>query len=97
VSGLVPRKRNDVEVAKAVDDRLYKHSLEAWERGQKDQIDSMVFKDAVQFAYDEECTFVDHGLAKANGSQTKQKLLADKLDLLSTGNNRRIVRRFMQP
>jgi hypothetical protein len=70
------------------------HGLRAWIVTQKDQIDSQTVRDAVEMSFDEEVAFYDHATALADGSQTKQELLARKLDILSRSNNRRITRRF---
>jgi hypothetical protein len=73
---------------------VLRHGLRAWVVTQKDQIDSQTVRDAVETAFDEEVDFYDHGIACADGSLTKQELLARKLDILSRSNNRRILRRF---
>lgn len=73
---------------------MVRHGVRAWERSQIDRIDSLALRDAVQAAFHEECSFVDHGLALAGASVTKQRLLADKVALLAAGNNQRIGTRF---
>jgi hypothetical protein len=76
------------------DSSLHAYTLNAYERSQKDQIDSQTTRDALECAFDEECGLFDHGMAKAGASSTKQQLLADKLEMLAKINNRRIGRRF---
>lgn len=76
------------------DGEVLRYALRAWVVTQKDQIDSQTLRDAVEAAFDEEIDFYDHGMARANGSMTKQELLARKLEILSQLDNRRISRRF---
>jgi hypothetical protein len=84
VAGLVRRSEANV----------VRHGVRAWERSQIDRIDSLTLRDAVQTAFQEECSFVDYGLSLAGDSVTKQRLLADKVALLAAVNNQRIGRRF---
>lgn len=94
--GLEPvRSRRDVVRVRRSDSSLLGYSLAAFERSQKDQIDSQTTRDALECAFDEEVSLFDHGMAKAGGSVTKQQLLADKLEMLAKINNRRIGRRFL--
>lgn len=94
---LARKDRQDAELASDSDSRIYRHHLAAWEKSQIDRIDSMTTKEAVQAAFDEEVSFFDHGLAKANGSAVKQQLLADKLEALASINNHRLMRKFSRP
>ena len=88
------RSKRDLARQRRTDSSLLGHFLLAHERSQKDQIDSQTTRDALECAFDEECSLFDHGMAKAAGSATKQQLLADKLEMLAKINNRRIGRRF---
>jgi len=93
--GLEPvRSARDAALARRADSNVYRHGLRSWERSQCDQIDSQMVRDAIECAFDEECSLFDHGMGRANGSATKQQLLADKLEMLAKINNRRIGRRF---
>jgi len=91
---LVPSKRDLVRQRRS-DISMLGYTLNAYERSQKDQIDSQTTRDALECAFDEECSLFDHGMAKAGASTTKQQLLADKLEMLAKTNNRRIGRRFL--
>jgi hypothetical protein len=91
---LVPSKRDLVRQRRS-DSSMLGYTLNAYERSQKDQIDSQTTRDALECAFDEECSLFDHGMAKAGASSTKQQLLADKLEMLAKINNRRIGRRFL--
>jgi hypothetical protein len=88
------RTKRDLARQRRSDSSLYAYALNAYERSQKDQIDSQTTRDALECAFDEECSLFDHGMAKAGASVTKQQLLADKLEMLAKINNRRIGRRF---
>src|SRR5437867_723727 len=81
-------------LARRAEGAVLRHAARAWVVTQEDQIDSQTLRDAVEVAFDEEVEFYDHGMARADGSMTKQELLARKLELLSRSNNRRIARRF---
>lgn len=89
------RSRRDVARLRRADVSLLGYSLVAFERAQKDLIDSQTTRDALECAFDEEVSLFDHGMVKAGGSATKQQLLADKLEMLAKINNRRIGRRFL--
>ncbi len=88
------RSARDAALQRRADTGVYRHALRAWERSQCDQIDSQATRDAIECAFDEECLFFDHGMGLADGSATKQRLLAEKLEMLSKLDNRRIARRF---
>lgn len=104
---LVPSRRASKELRRQaeadarqqsqIDRKVYEHSLVAWQKSQIDQIDSMTLRDAVQVAFDEECAFYDHAMTKANGSEAKARIVADKLEILTTADNRRIMNRFNKP
>jgi len=90
----VVRSTREAGLARRADSAVYRHGLRAWERSQCDQIDSQTTRDAVECAFDEEVAFFDHAMHRADGSAVKQQLLAEKLELLSKANNRRIAHRF---
>lgn len=73
---------------------VFRHGLEARYKTECDRIDSQAVSDVLQCALEEEFRLLDYGLSQANGSPAKAELLARKVELLSTINNRRIARRF---
>ena len=73
---------------------LFHHGLEVAVAAEMDRQDGYALADVLTTATDEELRFLDHGLALAGGSATKVELVARKLEMLSSINNRRIARRF---
>lgn len=73
---------------------LFLHGLDAAVATEMDRQDSYAIADVLTTATNEELRFLDHGLALAGSSATKVELVARKLEMLSSINNRRIARRF---
>lgn len=73
---------------------IVRHGLQQWVQTQKDEIDTLATRQAITTALEEEIDLFDYGMTLVNGSETKQQLLARKLELFSQLNNRRITRRF---
>jgi hypothetical protein len=73
---------------------MFEHRVHAAVRRDKDIADSESLADALSVATDEELSFLREFRAKANGSEAATELVARKLEIFSTINNRRISRRF---
>lgn len=88
------------DLARAARDRsrtelaIYRHGLRARYRAETDRLDAQAASDAVQAALEEELNLLDYGLRRAAGSAAAGELVARKIGILSSINNRRIGRRF---
>jgi hypothetical protein len=74
---------------------VHRYATRAWKISQFERIDRETLGDALRDAFDDEVEFYDDGVAKAEGSLTKQELLTRKLQRFSRGNDRRIDRKFV--
>jgi hypothetical protein len=70
------------------------HGLAAGVRTECEIHDAIATADVMRTSLDEELQLLDWGLHQANGSAAKTELLARKVNMLSSINNRRIARRF---
>ena len=88
------------DLARAARDRsraelaIYRHGLGARYRAEADRLDAQALSDAAQTSLEEELNLLDYGLRRAAGSAAKAELVARKVEMLSSINNRRIGRRF---
>jgi hypothetical protein len=73
---------------------MFEHRVEAAVRRDFDIADTEALADALGVATDEELAFLREFRAKANGSEAAMELVARKIEIFSTINNRRIARRF---
>ena len=73
---------------------MFEHRVHAAVLRDKDIADSQSLADALSVATDEELNFLREFRAKADGSEAAMELVARKLEIFSTINNRRISRRF---
>lgn len=73
---------------------VFRHGLGARLRAECDRIDSQAAGDALRAALDEELDLLDYGLGRANGSLAKAELVARKVELFASMNNRRVAQRF---
>jgi len=73
---------------------VFRHGLGARLRAECDRIDSQAAGDALRTALDEELDLLDYGLRRANGSVAKAELVARKVEMLASMNNRRVAQRF---
>lgn len=74
--------------------RVFRHGLDARLRAECDRIDSQAAGDALRAALDEELDLLDYGLRRTGGSAAKAELVARKVEMLSSINNRRVSQRF---
>lgn len=94
-SGLSPIRRSQLaRHQQRAEMEVYRHELRRWVDAEKDVLDTNAAHMAVEYALQAECQFLDLGMHLADGSETKQQLLASKLTLFAANNNRRIMRRF---
>jgi hypothetical protein len=70
------------------------HGLEAQARAEMDRQDTQATADALRTALDEELALLRDGLAQAGQSAAAIELVARKVELLSSIDNRRIAGRF---
>jgi hypothetical protein len=87
-AGKVTRSMRRTEIA------VFEHGLAAATQAAIDRQDAQATADAVQASLDEELALLDHGLHQANGSAAGLELVARKVQLLASCNDRRITRRF---
>lgn len=93
--GMSPRQLSQaVGVQRRTELQVFQHSVRARYQAEIDRIDSQAAGDALRAALDEETDLLDYGLRLANGSASKAELVARKVELLSSTNNRRFSRRF---
>ncbi|HSZ06853.1 MAG TPA: hypothetical protein VK778_16820 [Solirubrobacteraceae bacterium] len=83
-------RRAEVSTALAV----VRHGFEAQALADMDRQDSQAAADALRTALDEEMALLRDGLAQAGQSAAAIELVARKVELLSSIDNRRIARRF---
>jgi hypothetical protein len=83
-------RRAEVSTALAV----VRHGFEAQALADKDRQDTQATADALRTALDEEMALLRDGLARAGQSAAAIELVAQKVELLSSIDNRRIARRF---
>jgi hypothetical protein len=87
-SGRAARAQRDANLV------VFLHGLDAAAATEMDRQDSYAIADVLTTATEEELRFLDHGLALAGNSAAKVELVARKIEMLSSINNRRIARRF---
>jgi hypothetical protein len=73
---------------------VFCHGLTAGVRTECEIQDAIAVADVMRTSLDEELDLLDWGLHRANGSAAKTELVARKVNMLSSINNRRIARRF---
>jgi hypothetical protein len=73
---------------------IFRHGLTARYQAEADRLDAQAGAEALQASLAEELNLLDYGLRRAGGSAAKAELVARKVELLSSINNRRINRRF---
>lgn len=73
---------------------IFCHGLAAGVRAECEMQDARALGDVIRTSLDEELDLLDWGLYRSNGSTSKTELVARKVNMLSTINNRRIARRF---
>jgi hypothetical protein len=73
---------------------VYGHGLVAAVNAECELQDARALADVIRTSLDEELDLLEWGLHRANGSIAKTELVARKLNMLSTINDRRINRRF---
>lgn len=95
---LSDRPRREVALADRAQRRseltVFKHALNAYADAERDRLDSQSTADAFQAALQAELDLLDYGLRRAGGSAAKVELVARKVEMLSSANNRRLGRRF---
>jgi hypothetical protein len=70
------------------------HGLDAQAQADMDRQDTQAVADALRTSMDEELALLRDGLAQAGQSAAAIELVARKVELLSSIDNRRIARRF---
>jgi hypothetical protein len=73
---------------------VFRHKVRQFVNREKDMIDSQVLADALRCSTDEEFAYYDEFMARANGSVVKREIIAAKLEMQVSIDNRRIMRRF---
>jgi hypothetical protein len=73
---------------------VFGHGLIAAVSAECDIQDARALADVIRTSLDEELDLLESGLHRANGSVAKTELVARKVHMLSTINDRRINRRF---
>jgi hypothetical protein len=73
---------------------IYRHALAARLASEADRLESQAAADVLQASLDAELDLLEYGMRRAGGSPAKAELVARKVEMLSSINNRRISRRF---
>jgi hypothetical protein len=73
---------------------VFRHGLQAQAQAEMDRQDTQAIADAARTALDEELALLRDGLAQAGQSAAAIELVARKVELLASSDNRRIARRF---
>lgn len=73
---------------------IYRHGLATGVKAECEIQDAQAVADVIRTSLDEELSLLDWGLHRANGSAAKAELVARKVNMLSSINDRRISRRF---
>lgn len=89
-----PAFSRSARLVRAAEMDIFQHKVRADAAVIKDAIDSHAAAQATWTSFDEEIEFFNDGLRLVGNSQTGQELLAQKLNMLVTINNRRIQQRF---
>jgi hypothetical protein len=94
-SGLTSRQLMRASQAQANTElEIHRHFLRARALAEMDQIDSQAAGDALRAGLEEELSLLHEGLTKAGPSAAAVEIVARKVELMSSSNNRRFVRRF---
>ncbi|HEV3322108.1 MAG TPA: hypothetical protein VG147_07970 [Solirubrobacteraceae bacterium] len=73
---------------------VFRHGLQAQAQAEMDRHDTQAIADASRGALDEELALLRDGLAQAGQSAAAIELVARKVELMASIDNRRIARRF---
>ena len=93
--GLTPRQlARATRAQRSTELQIFEHGLAARYKAEADRIDSQALSDAARAALEEELDLLDYGLSRANGSAARLELVSRKVNILSTANNSRLIRRF---
>jgi hypothetical protein len=73
---------------------VFQHEVRAVALSTIDQIDAQSIADAARCSLEEELRLLEEGLARTGTSKAALELVARKVNILSTSNDRRLNRRF---
>ena len=73
---------------------VFRHGLEAMIQTECARHDAAAVSDAARTALEEELDLLDYGIHRANGSAAKTELVARKVQMLSSINDRMLIQRF---
>jgi hypothetical protein len=84
----VSRAQRRAEIA------VFRHGLGTMVQAEFARQDALAVSDAARTALEEELDLLDYGLHRANGSAAKTELVARKVQMLASLNDRRLIERF---
>lgn len=94
-SGLTPRQAARARrVQMRADMEVFSHGLMADAEAECDRQDAQATADAIRASLEEELNLLEYGMARARGSTAKTELVATKVEMLASINNRRLQRHF---
>jgi hypothetical protein len=83
-----------VRIQRRADIAVFRYGLQAAMRAEFDRQDGQAVADAIRASLDEELDLLEWGVHRAAGSAAKTELVARKVQMLSSINDRRLTRHF---